>query len=163
MPEHHDETEAGLNEDKLVPVTEAIRYRKRAQQAEQALGDTQTQLAETQSALHEATETIEHLERRQRIDSLLAESEAVDLETVRLLTEQAVAGMDEPDVKLAVDDLKRHKPFLFRRASWPGGMPERLPEEPEPVLEAAASRAIQSGQRRDLLAYLRLRRRGATG
>jgi len=146
--------------DKLVPVTEAIRYRRRAQQAEQRLNDLERELGELRSAYDASQETITALERRERIDALLTESDTVDLEATRLLTEVAVAGMDEPDVASAVADLRRHKPYLFDRgaAGLPSAMGPREPGcEPDPAAEAA-DEARQTGDRRDLLRYLRLRR-----
>ncbi|MEX0744627.1 MAG: hypothetical protein WD118_03415 [Phycisphaeraceae bacterium] len=148
---------------KQVPVSEAIRYRKRAQAAEQSLGELQQQVQQLTSQLDEAQQSMRHLERRQSIDSLLTESDAIDLDTARLLTERTVQAMDEPDVKLAVADLKRHKPYLFRRRATPGhgGMAPRLDDEQPPAAEQLAERAATTGDRRDLLRYLRLRRQKA--
>ncbi|MEX0745373.1 MAG: hypothetical protein WD118_07195 [Phycisphaeraceae bacterium] len=148
-------------EDKQVPVSEAIRYRKRAQVAEQQLGDVQTQMQAMQAKLDQAQQTVTHLERRQRIDALLAESEAIDLDAARLLTERAVQEMDEPDVQAAVADLRRHKPYLFRKriSEGNGAMAPRLSDDAMPEAEDMAHRAATSGDRRDLLRYLRLRRR----
>lgn len=147
--------------DKLVPVNEAIRYRKRAQAAEQQLEGLQAQLGEAQQRADQAEQTISALERRQRIDELLSEADAIDVEAARLLTEVAVSSMDEPDLAEAVDDLRRHKPYLFREADeGPGGL-ALAPREAgadDPVARAA-EQAQHSGDRRDLLAYLRLRRR----
>lgn len=161
--ESSDQTPAedhGSRSEKLVPVTEAIRYRKRAQAAEQQLASLQSQLDELRVQLDASRETITSLERRQKIDAMLAESDAIDLETARLLTETAVAGMDEPDVEQAVADLRRHKPYLFRRrvGSGSASMSPRLTDE-NAGAEKAAERALGSGNRRDLLEYLRLRRR----
>lgn len=146
--------------DKLVPVTEAIRYRRRAQQAEQRLGDLERELGELRSAYDASQETITALERRERIDALLTESDTVDLEAARLLTEVAVAGMDEPDVAGAVADLRRHKPYLFDRGGvgLPSAMGPREPEREHDPAADAADEARQTGDRRDLLRYLRLRR-----
>ncbi|MFI4860966.1 MAG: hypothetical protein ACIAXF_09830 [Phycisphaerales bacterium JB063] len=146
--------------DKLVPVTEAIRYRRRAQQAEQRLTDLERELGELRSAYDASQETITALERRERIDALLTQADTVDLETARLLTEVTVAGMDEPDVAAAIADLRRHKPYLF--ASGGVGLPSAMgPRDPEqtsdPVVEAE-TQARETGDRRDLLRYLRLRR-----
>ena len=147
--------------DKLVPVTEAIRYRRRAQQAEQRLGDLERELGELRSAYDASQEAITALERRERIDALLTESDTVDLEAARLLTEVAVAGMDEPDVGAAVADLRRHKPYLFDRGGvgLPSAMGPREPEHnnPDPAADAA-DQARATGDRRDLLRYLRMRR-----
>lgn len=146
--------------DKLVPVSEAIRYRKRAQTAEQQLGQINDELSALSAKLNEANQTIAGLERRQQVDALLMESDAIDLEAARLLTEQAVLTMDDPDIELAVKDLRRHKPYLFRRRRDPDDSsmaPSIHPDGHDPA-EQAAEQAAKSGDRRDLLRYLRLRR-----
>lgn len=146
--------------DKLVPVSEAIRYRKRAQTAEQQLEQLNEQLRVMNAKLDEAGLTISSLERRQKVDALLMDADAIDLEAARLLTEQAVLQMDDPDVKLAVDDLRRHKPYLFRRRHKedPSAMSPAIPTNGHDPAEEAAEHAARTGDRRDLLRYLRLRR-----
>lgn len=147
--------------ERMVPVAEAIRYRKRARAAEQELSTLQSQFDETQQRVEQAEQTIDALERRQRIDALLAEADTIDLDAARLLTEVAVQSMDTPDVTEAVDDLRRHKPYLFRQgAEDPGGLAlaPRFDELDDPMAQAA-EQAQHSGDRRDLLRYLRLRRR----
>ena len=159
LPQEQDlTTDAGT--DKMVPVTEAIRYRRRAQQAEERLGVMERELSALREQYGASQETIAALERRERIDALLTEADAVDLEAARLLTEVAVSAMDEPDVAQAVADLRRHKPYLFDHGGV--GLPSALgPREPEyhadPAVDAA-DQARTSGDRRDLLRYLRLRR-----
>lgn len=148
---------ANQPEARLVPVTEAIRYRKRAQSAEQQLESTRSKLDELEHQLHDAQELITSLERRQRIDALLAESDAIDLEAARLLTERIVAEMDEPDVKAAVEDLRRHKPYLFRR-SHAARSSSAAVDGARLDADHAAAEARATGDRRDLLRYLRLRR-----
>lgn len=146
--------------DKLVPVGEAIRYRKRAQTAEQQLERLNEELRDVGVKLDEANQTISGLERRQQADALLVDAETIDMEAARLLTEQAVLMMDEPDIKLAVDDLRRHKPYLFRRRHDPdlsAMAPTIQPTGHDPA-EQAAQNAARTGDRRDLLSYLRLRR-----
>ena len=109
-------------------------------------------------------------ERRRGMDQLLIESEAIDLEAARLLTEAAVESMSDPDVALAIADLRRRKPYLFRRASAPGmggssggAMSARpRPRSASVNSDEAATVAAATGHRADLLAYLRLRRRKST-
>lgn len=149
------------DQDRLVPVAEAIRYRKRAQAAEQQLTGLQDQLDQAQQRVELAEQTIQSLERRQRIDALLAEADAIDIDAARLLTEAAVQSMDEPDVAEAVEDLRLHKPYLFHPDS---SQAEGLALAPQiegldDPLAQAAEQAQHSGDRRDLLRYLRLRRR----
>ena len=114
-------------------------------------------VTQLESELNASRETVTALERRGRIDALLLDADTHDLDLARLLTERAVSEMDEPDVALAVEDLRRHKPFLFRhRPPMSRSMPPRLQDAPAPV-EEAATRAAKSGHRRDLMQYLRLR------
>jgi TolA-binding protein len=146
--------------EKLVPVSEAIRYRKRAQTAEQQLEQLNGELRVLHAKLNEANQAVSDLERRQRVDALLTEADAIDLEAARLLTEQAVRTMDDPDIELAVEDLRRHKPYLFRRRMTydDSAMAPSLPDPGHDPAEQAAEQAAKSGDRRDLLRYLRLRR-----
>ncbi len=147
---------------RLVPVTEAIRYRKRAQAAENELDAIKGQLQDTSVELEQARQTVSALDRRQKIDRLLADSDAVDLEVARMLTEAAVEMMDEPDVKIAIEDLKRHKPYLFRNKPQPlspaSPMAPRTRDPLNRTTTHAAQVAATTGDRRDLLRYLRLRR-----
>jgi len=160
-PETPSESSPPVNveTDKLVPVGEAIRYRKRAQTAEQQLGELHDRLADLQSRFDDSQQTITSLERRQKIDALLTDSDAIDLEAARLLTEISVSQMDEPDVIAAVSDLRRQKPYLFRhRPSLTHSAMSPHIDAPS-TQQAAAERAVATGDRRDLLDYLRLRRK----
>lgn len=156
-------TDPAPESDRLVPVTEAIRYRKRAQAAEQQVGALQTQLTDLQGRLTQTQQTIAQLERRQKIDALLADADAVDFEVARLLTEAAVEVMDQPDVAMAIADLKRGKPYLFHQRSIAAAqaMSARQRDSHSHSTHEAAQAAATSGDRRDLLHYLRLRRSGA--
>lgn len=148
------------DQDKLVPVSESIRYRKRAQSAEQALEQLQSRVDNMALALSDNEQTIASLERRQRIDELLNDADAVDLEAARLLTEVAVTQMEDQDVAVAVEDLRRHKPYLFRQrreSAQAMGLAPHDSADGSP-LDHAAEQAVASGDRRDLLRYLRLRR-----
>ncbi|MEM9294946.1 MAG: hypothetical protein AAGA57_04015 [Planctomycetota bacterium] len=129
--------------------------------------DAQTELAQLHSELEQArarlaeSETaFQRLERRQQIDSALAQQGALDLEAGRLLTEAAIDQMEEPDLRIAVADLQRTRPWLFRQAHALADA--RAPEPDLPPQDPAANaalRAAETGDRRDLLAYLRLKRR----
>lgn len=158
-PQPHETAEPAA--DKFVPVNEAIRYRKRAQAAEQQVVELQSHLQNAQQRYEEAEHAINSLERRQRIDELLGEADAIDIEAARLLTEVAVQSMDEPDLAEAVDDLRRHKPYLFHKQGEELGglaLAPRIEGIDDPLAQAA-EQAQHSGDRRDLLRYLRLRRR----
>ncbi|MEO0514586.1 MAG: hypothetical protein AAF086_04745 [Planctomycetota bacterium] len=156
------DTHESPDTDKLVPVSEAIRYRKRAQTAEQQLNELRDRFTQLQTQLDSSQDTITSLERRQKIDALLTDSDAIDLEAARLLTEISVSQMDEPDVSTAVNDLRRQKPYLFRhrpRVNDSVMAPRVTPGAVLPAEQDAAQRAAATGDRRDLLDYLRLRRK----
>ena len=120
----------------------------------------QAQLSATQQELASTRQQLEVTERRQRIDGLLVDADAIDLEAARLLTEAAVQLMDEPDVKLAVDELRRRKPYLFRRrVSVAGGAMTARVRHATTHADDAAEQAATTGNRRDLLHYLRMRRK----
>lgn len=112
----------------------------------------------TKSALDETRKQLENTERRQRIDHALLEADTIDLGAARLLTELAVGQMNEADVKLAVDELRASKPYLFRRRRAEGGAMAPRTRTAGPALDDAAETAATSGDRRDLLRYLRLKR-----
>ncbi|MCE7975531.1 MAG: hypothetical protein DYG92_14615 [Leptolyngbya sp. PLA1] len=114
-------------------------------------------MADLEAALGRAREALDHAERRHAIDLELLRAGVVDMEVARLMTELAVAGMDKADVAHAVADLRRRKPFLFRRQSLPGLMAP-LTDAGGGEREALAREAAESGDRRALLRYLRARR-----
>ena len=161
-----DETTFNEQESgQLVPVTQAIRYRRRAQAAEQQLGDLQSKLMQLQGELEQARLTASKLERRQNIDAMLSQADAVDVDVARLLTESAVEMMNEPDLKLVIEDLRRQKPYLFRHRNADGtfasasSMPARVRSSGVSQIQQAAARAVEAGSRTHVLDYLRLRRK----
>lgn len=157
----------GVGDERRVPVGEAIRYRKRAQEAEGRAGTLEARVRELEATLASARETMDSLERRHEIDLTLMRAEAVDLETSRLLTELTVAEMDEPDVGAAVAELRRRKPFLFRKNAGDrmGSVSAAMSGRARQAgvvdrLEDAADVAARTGDRGALLRYLRARRGG---
>ncbi|MEM8493914.1 MAG: hypothetical protein AAF663_00830, partial [Planctomycetota bacterium] len=75
--EPRDTTATPTPDDRLVPVTESIRYRKRAQLAETKADALQQRVDELTRTLSENEQAMAALERRQRIDQELARAEAV--------------------------------------------------------------------------------------
>lgn len=152
---------AGRMDESSLPVSEA----ERARQAEARVRELEQQLAAVEKQLKDAREMVDAVERRHQIDLALLESDALDLETARLLTEIAVDAMDEPDVRAAIAELRRGKPFLFRNGApppvWPapgamgaaGGAIDGAGS-----LDSAAASALRTGNRSDLMRYLRERR-----
>jgi len=154
---------ANASSDRLVPVAEARRYRKRAQAAEQQLEQLSEELESGKHLLQHTQRELADLKTRQQIDAALIEAQAIDLEAARPLVEQTISAMDEPNVQQAVNDLHQRKPFLFqqrRRAT--AAMAPRAnggPDSVQNVMHEAAEQAVTTGKRTDLLRYLRVRRR----
>ena len=123
------------------------------------VAELETKLRETEGALAQSREALDAAERRRTVERELAREGAIDVETAALLTEAAVAGMAKADLRAAIAELKRAKPFLFRAASPPrsGAMAGASSDSPS-TLDDAAAAARESGDRRVLLRYLRLKR-----
>lgn len=126
------------------------------------IDELKAMIASLRSELAAANEAVAMVERRSRIEREVARANAVDTETACLLTEVAIAGMDEPDVAIAVRELRSKKPFLFADAgagkksgSSMSAMPRRGRAD---VLDTMAGDARSSGDRGALLRYLQARR-----
>ena len=179
----------GLNEAaesdgaaKLVPVAESIKYRRRAQQAEQQLQQFEQQLKELRSQLErhseelasaeaqrdEANHRLLSTENRFTAERLLLQAGVNDLETAALLLAHRVDLNDELDsqtLQKQVEQLLVDKPFLQARLS--AALPPRTASARPPKtslmaqLTRAAQQAAGSGNRRDVAEYLRLRRKAS--
>ncbi len=150
------------------PVSEELLERAEEEDGSALVAELEARVAELESELAGAREALDASERRGEIERRLTEAEAIDLETARLLTEAAVSAMEEPDVALAVEDLRRRKPFLFA-GDRSGGARPRSASALSPArehgtngsgeaLRELADEARSSGDRRALLQYLRQRR-----
>ena len=158
-PIAEQESDRGAREERRVPVGEAIRYRKRAQDAETRVSELASRLAEVEDVLDHTRDALESAERVRRIDAALISSGAVDLDAARLVTEATLSGDESVDIEAAVAELRRTKPFLFRTrrprtSTAMGGRPLQAGSG----LEDAAREAARSGERGALLRYLRARR-----
>jgi len=130
----------------------------RAEEAEARAAQLEAEVSRLESALAEAQAEASGAELKRRIDRELASARAIDLETAALLTEAAVAGMDEPDVAGAVAELRRRKPFLFGRGFGASAMGAMGGGGADGELDELAEHVKATGDKRALLRYLRLRR-----
>jgi len=162
--------------DKLVPVGESIRYRRRAQQAEGRLTQLEQQLTQLQEQLQTradelATAEAQRDEARQQMtqvnnqfaaDRLLIQAGVVDMEAAHLLLQNRVdlgEELESSEVEHAVQQLLVDKPFLRGNAMPPKSASVRRGVQSLTARIAnAADRAVASGDRRDVAEYLRLRR-----
>ncbi|TVQ61959.1 MAG: hypothetical protein EA378_05705 [Phycisphaerales bacterium] len=163
--------------------------RRRAEAAEAKAAELEARveeltsaLASAERALSEAQAEAEAVEQRRESERLLGEAHAVDLETGLMLVETLLDGGGCDCPREAVERLRQEKPFLFTPPTEPvpepspgvsrglsRGSPSGMSAMGSPAssvdrfleeLEEVASHARESGDRRELLRYLRLRRGG---
>lgn len=148
---------------KLVPVTESIRYRRRAQSAEKKAESLAEELAAAKAQATSLSQQLNDLQVEQQLIRKLAAAGAVDLETAVLIAKARIQGQDKADVNGVVEQLRKEKEYLFGGATAAVGArktasaKERM-QNSQTILERAAKRAATSGSRRDLQEYLKLRR-----
>jgi TolA-binding protein len=181
-PQEAPAAPAAGGEPKLVPVAESIKYRRRAQQAEERLQQVEQQLKDLQQQVDKRTEEIgqaeaQRDEARQQITEmhnrlaaqrLMGQAGVIDLDAACTLLQGWMDLGDEMDAEAiarGVEGLLLDKPFL--RAATPPLPPATASARPSAPagaaqLAQAADRAARSGGRRDIANYLRLRRQAAT-
>lgn len=157
--------EGGAAESKVdsVAISEEVIWKSRAEEAEEKLAACEARIGELESELSSANEAVVSTQRRGDIERELTAARAVDLETACLLTEATIGEMDEPDVAVAVRELKSRKPFLFscsRHGVHVGSSMSAQAQGASDGLGRMATSARSSGDRNELLRYLRARRGG---
>ncbi len=167
------DTETNLSEDtdyqndgdnaRLVPVTESIRYRRRAQSAEKKAESLAEELSAAKAQATSLSQQLNDLQVEQQLVRKLAAAGAVDLETAVLIAKTRIQGQDKADVNGVVEQLRKEKEYLFAgavgavSARKTASAKERM-QNSQTILERAAKKAATSGSRRDLQEYLKLRR-----
>ena len=164
LSETAEEQEDAVVSGKLVPVTESIRYRKRAQSAEKKNEELSAELEQTKAGLSDAAEQINSIKVEQKLMRKLSAAGATDLEAAVLLVKARVEGSSDADLDVCIEQLKKEKQYLFGEAGCraltvkrTSGARERAAGN-QGILERAAKRASGTGDRRDLQEYLKLRR-----
>ena len=149
--------------DKLVPVGEAIRYRKRAQLAESHLSELTEKLSAVTGENEKLKVKICAVEIDQELTGKLASAGVNDLETALLIAKKRLEQAEGGDVESVVEQLRKEKEYLFAGIERPkasgmtSGVKEKAPTG-RTVLERAGKTAAGSGSRRDVQEYLRVRR-----
>ena len=155
--------EDSSQEHRLVPVSESIRYRKRAQSAERKAAMLEEQVAKAKSQNEQLCEKVSRIELENRLVTKLISAGASDLEATVSIAKARIEGLDDSDVDEVVEQLRREKQYLFNEAglylspSKTSGVKQK-DSGGQNIIERAAQRAAKSGHRGDLLEYLRLRR-----
>ncbi|MEQ9207921.1 MAG: hypothetical protein RLN78_11185 [Phycisphaerales bacterium] len=158
-----DQGEPEVVEIDRVELSEEVIWKTRAAEAEEKLAECEARVSGLERELAEANEAVVSTQRRGDIERELTAARAVDLETACLLTEATISEMDDPDVAVAVRELKARKPFLFSCATHGtrgSSMSSQAGNGGGDGLGRMASLARSSGDRNELLRYLRARRGG---
>lgn len=118
------------------------------------------EVAALRRELADAKTAAERAARRAAIERALTDAGAIDLEITTPLVERAMAETDAPDAAAAVRSVRDAKGFLFRRAVSASAKGSAMAGASVrgAGLEDLAGDARSSGDRGDLLRYLRARR-----
>jgi len=159
------ESQQAENDDlKLVPVTESIRYRKRAQSAEKKAETLAEELKQTQSQVDSLSGQLRDVRREQELTSKLSAAGAIDIDGAVAIAKAKLSEENDADMGDIVERLKKDKQYLFAEtvkvsaAGKTAGVRERTSNQPTAALAAAANKAVMTGNRTDLQEYLKLRR-----
>jgi len=145
-------------------------WRERAEDAERRVEELESELSTARASLATAEGALEASERARAIDAALVASDAIDLDTARLLVEREMRTGDAADAESAVAAVRKAKPFLFGAGEAAHGAPEEAfalsatgsasasGSAVGRPLAAMADEARSTGDRRLLLRYLRARR-----
>lgn len=153
----------GNDAAKLVPVTESIRYRRRAQSAEKKSESLTEELAEANQKIARMSQDLSDLQIEQKLARKLAAAGATDLEAAVLMAKMRMEGKPEADIDVCIEQLRREKAYLFDGSTETAtfrktaGARDRT-KQTQTALEQAAKKAARTGSRADLQHYLKLRR-----
>ena len=161
-----DECESPERPERMVPVNEAIRYRKRAQAAEEQVANLTAQLKQTEEAGQAKHSELEAAVQEKQLMGKLIEAGATDIEVALMLASQKLQERqgDKASVQPVIEELRTARPGLFGNQSYGSGFGVLTAgTRPQPCgasvsLGRLAERATRSGNRRDVQEYLRLRR-----
>jgi hypothetical protein len=150
--------------ERLVDVSEAIRYRKRAQSAEQKQTTLEQELAENRAEIERLNKNLSQMTiERQLIDKLVSAG-VRDLDAAVIIGKARFEDDKKATAAGVVEQLKKEKGYLFSDTSFAiaagaktSGVKDKL-SGTTGVLERAAKKAANTGSRADLQEYLRVRR-----
>lgn len=149
--------------NRLVPVAESIRYRKRAQSAEKNAELLSEKLTEADNKTNRLSEELAEVRKEQTLLKKLNAAGAVDLDAALVLAKAKADEDGESDIDRIVEQLRQEKRYLFSQsasavtADKTAGARDRSGGNHSVIIKAA-QKAATSGSRRDLQEYLKLRR-----
>lgn len=150
------------NEEKLVPVTESIKYRKRAQSAEKQLEIIDKELQQTKTQIELFQKKLQKAKTTQALTEKLIACGTIDLESA-LLVARAKIEKDNSDIDTTIGQLQKDKSFLFNSKPDITGPAttasvKNKQSDSLTILKKTAQKASESGSRNDLQEYLKIRR-----
>jgi hypothetical protein len=160
------EDEVG-GDNRMVPVVESIKYRKRAQSAEKQLAEVQGQLDDVKTENEKLSKRIGSFEIERNLSGELIKAGISDVEAGVILARSELEKDVEADVSEIVEKLKNEKGYLFDSGNEEkvdvsssvktSGVKQKV-SGGRAVIERYAKRAAESGSRADMMEYLRVRR-----
>jgi len=150
--------------EKLVSVREAIRYRKRAQSAENEAVKLQKRLEESKTENEHLNRQLSQIELDRQLAQKLTVAGVHDIETAVLVAKARLSGGEDIETDSVIEQMRSEKSYLFEEpeglvtAAKTAGVKDRKPGG-RSVLERSAKRAAVSGSRADVQEYLRVRRK----
>ena len=157
-------TEQEQRSERLVDVSEAIRYRKRAQSAEQKQTTLEQELNQSKAEVERLNKSLSNMTVERQLIDKLASSGVRDLEAAVIIGKARLEADKQATAVDVVSQLKKEKSYLFADNNFAGtagsktsGVKDRL-SPTAGLLERTAKRAAKTGSRTDLQEYLRTRR-----
>jgi hypothetical protein len=160
--EEKNDLEQSEQDEKVVPVAESIRYRRRAQSAEKKAGELELELAAAKSQAQGLAEQAAELSTENTLIVKLAQAGASDIEAAVLL---AKARVDKDnDIDRVVAQLKKEKPHLFSQAARSvtqktAGAKDTAAGAASALERAARKAAGNAHSRASVQEYMRVRRK----
>ena len=154
-------------EAQVVPVSEAIRYRKRAQAAEQQVEQLTTQLAELEQEHRAVKGQVDQMKQETELTQQLTQAGVKDLEAALLLAQRRLhdGNGEKQDAPRVIEQLRKERPYLFGDGedidvglTRPTASVRTQGQTGVKTLSRLAERARTTGSRKDMQEYMRIRR-----
>jgi len=150
--------------ERLVDVSEAIRYRKRAQSAEQKQTTLEQELNQSRVEVERLNKSLSDMTVERQLMEKLVVSGVRDLEAAVIIGKARLETDKQATAADIVGQLKKEKGYLFSDNSFSvaasaktSGVKDRL-SPTAGALERTAKKAANTGSRADLQEYLRARK-----
>jgi len=154
-------------EAQVVPVSEAIRYRKRAQAAEHQVEQLTTQLTELEQEHCAVKGQVDQMRQETELTQQLTQAGVKDLEAALLLAQRRLhdGNGEKQDVPHVIEQLRKERPYLFDAGeeidvglTRPTASVRTHSQTGVQTLSRMAERARTTGGRKDMQEYMRIRR-----